>query len=43
MDGAWTPWVATIACVGARLLSLRYGWKLPVYVSKPGDDEPGEK
>jgi uncharacterized membrane protein YeiH len=34
IDGAWTPWVATIACMGARLLSLRYGWKLPVYVTK---------
>ncbi|RKP53473.1 trimeric intracellular cation channel family protein [Pararobbsia silviterrae] len=34
IDGPWTPWVATIACVGVRLLSLRHGWKLPVYVNK---------
>ena len=28
---AWTPWCATIACVGVRLLALYYGWRLPVY------------
>ncbi|CAM2157533.1 Trimeric intracellular cation channel family protein [Pararobbsia alpina] len=39
IDGAWTPWVATIACVSVRLLSLRFGWKLPVYVTKPADTE----
>lgn len=28
---AWTPWCATIVCVGVRLLALYYGWRLPVY------------
>lgn len=28
---AWTPWCATIVCWGVRLLSLHYGWRLPVY------------
>jgi uncharacterized membrane protein YeiH len=28
---SWTPWCATIACVGVRLLALYYGWRLPVY------------
>ncbi|MBB5409808.1 putative membrane protein YeiH [Paraburkholderia sp. HC6.4b] len=27
----WTPWFATSACVLARLASLRYGWRLPIF------------
>lgn len=39
IDGAWTPWVATLACMGLRMMSLRYGWKLPVYVNKTRNDD----
>ncbi len=27
----WTPWFATLACVGLRLASLRFGWRLPAF------------
>jgi uncharacterized membrane protein YeiH len=27
----WTPWVAVISCVGLRLASLYFGWRLPVF------------
>ncbi len=28
---AWTPWLATLACVALRLASLYFGWRLPVF------------
>lgn len=43
IDGAWTPWVATIACSSVRLLSLRYEWKLPVFATKSNGDDPIKK
>jgi uncharacterized membrane protein YeiH len=27
----WTPWCAILACVAIRLVSLYYGWRLPVF------------
>jgi uncharacterized membrane protein YeiH len=29
-NSAWTPWLAAAACIGLRLASLRFGWRLPV-------------
>ncbi|APR96244.1 membrane protein [Pandoraea thiooxydans] len=30
-SNAWTPWLATLACVTVRLASLYFGWRLPVF------------
>jgi uncharacterized membrane protein YeiH len=30
----WTPWVATLACVGLRLASLRLRWHLPTFANR---------
>jgi uncharacterized membrane protein YeiH len=38
----WTPWVATFACVGLRLMSIRFHWQLPTFARRKVKDEaPG--
>jgi uncharacterized membrane protein YeiH len=31
----WTPWAATLVCVGLRLMSLRFHWHLPTFAGDP--------
>lgn len=31
----WTPWAATLVCVGLRLMSLRFHWHLPTFAGNP--------
>lgn len=33
----WAPWVATLACVGLRLASLRLRWHLPTFANRHAD------
>ncbi|MFT4069977.1 trimeric intracellular cation channel family protein [Paraburkholderia sp.] len=33
----WTPWFATLACVMVRLASMRYGWRLPIFLGRRAD------
>jgi uncharacterized membrane protein YeiH len=33
----WTPWAATLACVGLRLASLRLKWHLPRFADRKAD------
>jgi len=33
----WTPWAATLVCVGLRLFSLRFHWHLPTFATRKAE------